>query len=419
MDHLTLLTLFAQVRRNNAAFRGIRAAGSWERARGGPATLRLLRMAVQHSQVEAHLLGSLEVIAHQAPYQRGVLLSLAEDAKAMRADRQLAADDADAILADIKETEAELAALERRAAAGAEGDVVPAAVRQQALEVLQPEVSALFRTVSMRRFVNCVKTAGREGNPTMHEALDRVFAGGPFGNGAWVQRLAYYLATARPGLSRVHLVQQHLQEMLMVSNGAYRNLIHKQSLLVRAHGMEPVELLSGGWLFNATGPAGRVEFRDGGMLGVLRRGSGLEVAGEAAWPVAAEGKQAYALAEATSEKTRTAARASQHYDRPGSAVEQQVGARARLAKAVEEGQFFVTPGGEVFRLRPMPTGMSTQVLGRPHLLPEEYQEYKQYLEYLADVRKGSDELIEVVTPFDSRQLAGYANPLIRRLEKMF
>ncbi|MGW0656490.1 hypothetical protein ACWD4T_48515, partial [Streptomyces umbrinus] len=76
---------------------------------------------------------------------------------------------------------------------------VDAAIRDQALKALQPEVSALSRSVSLRRCVSYEETAGRQGNPVMHQVLERIFADGSFGNGAWLQRLAYKRGSRQHG----------------------------------------------------------------------------------------------------------------------------------------------------------------------------------------------------------------------------
>ncbi|WP_419998567.1 hypothetical protein [Streptomyces boninensis] len=408
MDDRALGTLIMTACKRTGAFRGPRIASAWGRAFAGPAALDVLHMNLRYTKVEDVLArGSLTLIADQAAHQRGVLHSLIEDTKALNRRGDLNPGDATEIIRDVATTDAQLAALERRAARGGAGDIVPESVRSQALKVLQPEPSALFRGVSLPRLEQSVAAAGRAGNPVMHQHLERAFAGGPFADGVWIQRLAYYLTTVRGKGSHAKVISQHLEEMLGVSHAAHRKVIHDTSGILREHGLEPVEMLSGGWLFNAEGAAGRKEFRDGGLLGVLRRGAGRGLAGEAVLAVHYEARQAQLLAEAAwSAAARQLALEDLPYDAALSAALQQAGGQVRTARAIEKGQFFMTADGSFFRLRPLPKELVTHVLARPYLLPPEYVQMA--------AGRGAN-LVQIVTEFDSRQLASYANPLVRRL----
>ena len=75
------------------------------------------------------------------------------------------------------------------------------------------------------------------------------------------------------------------------------------------------------------------------------------------------------LAELGSEAENAIA-AKSPFNRAESAVKQQVGAAGRTDRAIEEASLLLTRDGELYRLRPMPTGYGTNVLVRPQVLPE-------------------------------------------------
>jgi hypothetical protein len=394
------------------SIRRVRVVSGWERALHGPAGKEVLRMVLRHTAVQEHMLmASLELIGEQAAYHRKTLLVLGAQARDLERRGRLFAAHADEIVKDLEATERQLAALERRAASGSPESraLVPEAVRAAAVEKLE-----MIRPVTRSDISGLIRRVGGEVDPALHAGLTRAFEAGPLGHDAWAL-LGEVIQNSEPHLVHKN-VMQHLGEMLAASHPAYRATVGETSRLIEAMGLTPVEVIGDSWLLSAGGTVKPEAFRDGLLLAVTEPAVPLQRIGEAGLAVSLESKQAKALYEATFAAEAQAALQPSNYQPAQSAVLQQVGAGRRTDTAIDEGALLLTGDGSLYRLRPVPSGLTTNVLARPLLLPEEY------LKTLASVPVTSighpADVAQILTPYGSEQLNRYAGGLIARLRRL-
>lgn len=391
-------------------FRRLRVAAGWERALHGAAGKAVLPMVLRHTAIQEHLLmASLELIGEQAAYQRKTLRIMCAQARHLQQSGLLAAADAADILKDLETTETQLAALERRATSGT---AQTRSLVSETVQIAATKKLAKLRSVTSGRLTGLVTYVSQEVNPAMHAGLSRAFEAGPLGQRAWA-----VLADAiemNPGQEFKRLMQ-YLGETLGASHPVYRQTISETSRVILGMGLQPVEVVGECYLLKASGAAEAKGFRDGVLLAVTEPAQGLTRAGEAAVAVTLESRQASMFAEAGDEAEKVIA-AKNPWDRAKEAVKQQLDAPKRTDRAIETGSLLLTRDGELYRLRPTPTGYGTTLLVRPHMLPEEYVE--KLAKATATSAGHPADVVQILPPYSSEQLRAYAGPLMRRVKEM-
>jgi hypothetical protein len=397
------------------AIKSTRQVGAWERALHGPAGRKVLTMVLQHAAVEKDMLAaSLMLIAEQAPYQRKVLTALRNETAALRTAGTLAAGDAAEILEDLAATERHLTALERRAASATPETRVLAS---KTVKTAAASTLARARPVTQTSILYTVLAASDQLNPALHARLTQAMGAGPLGQRAWIVLAEAIEAGLRPGAkgNLLYTVMQHFGELSAAAHPAYRRIIGETSGMITGMGLRPVEVLGESWLIKTVGAAEPKQFRDGLLLAVSEPAHGLERIGEAGIAVTLESRQASTLAEAGEYIEQYKATRRQSYDRAKAATSQQIRGGLRTETAIVEDMLLLTPDGELYRLRPMPTGLSTNVLARPLVLPRENLSTLTQAAATTSGRPG--DVVQIPTAFSSEQLRAHAGGLIALVQR--
>ncbi|MBZ9643990.1 hypothetical protein [Streptomyces sp. PSKA30] len=396
------------------AFTGVRMVGAWERALSGPAEEAVLRMVLQHQGIRVDMLRcSLDLIAQQGPRQRKVLAGFIADIERLRAVKKVTAADAALMIDDLELSGRQLAALERRAAGG------PKELRDMVSDALAATVRKTLGPMSEVKLTGMVSELSYLNDPGFHTDLSRIFAAGPLGEQASWARIAHVFERGFVPRKSGNLFNEVLgvtSELIGAAQPDYRRIILDKSRDIVELGLEPVEIIGESLLIKAAGGAPPLSFRDGLLLAVSTPALPFQRIGEAGLSVVLESRQATTAAETGIELARAESEFIQSR-KLESTLSQQFRGHERAREAIEAGDLLLTPGGSLYRLRPVPASLSRNVLARPQHLPR--QQMERLLHATATAGEHPGDVIQVATPYSSAQLRAHIGPLVRDVRFLF